>query len=640
MTLSACFGSVVVAVALGAQDSQSAPDASTSWLAENAVRVRSWNPAEGDLSDLAPLKTLVGDARVVMLGEQAHAEGETFLGKTRLIRYLHEEMGFDVLCFESGLYDCERAWQSLKAGEDAWSAMSTAVFPIWMKAEELRPLSEYLGREAKGARPLELCGYDCQLTGSQSRDHLLAEITALNAKASPPPLDAEGLERIGALIAAFKSGKAPPADDRTAIEAALTTLRDALTPERFPTVPERDRAFWRQMIASMPALLTMLANAGRTDILLPEMFNPRDEQGGETMVWLARERYAGRKIIVWAASMHCVRHPETITSGLPGLSYEGVRTMGTVAADALGEQVFVLSFTSGAGTAGNAFGKSWPVPEPPTDSLEARLARASLGPAIVPLRGAPAGSFAAGTFVARPLGNAPMTATWSRHVDAFAFTPVMRPATARSAPKAAEGPRELIPALEQAAREIAARTDDYRDKAGFASVWSEWMESAKPTEAERDAAASQVEAWAAKRHDDPSLGWRALALESRVAADRSDVGKAMELLDRAMAAYPTHRHGDPIRHSVYHHLANERAMLLRRAAGDDAAIAWIVDHLASDAKMRAFYPAAWSEALGRGPKLDALRRDALAVLAQRLAHIPEDKEITEQVIEATKAQLQ
>ena len=414
-----------------------ATDAGSAWIAANAIRLRTLQPDGKGFDDLKTLRAVIGDARVVLLGEQAHAEGATFLGKTRLIEFLHEEMGFDVLCFESGLYDCDRAWRALKAGGDAWESMSTGVFPIWMQAAELTPLAEYLGREAKGQRPLELCGYDCQLTGSASRDHLLADIKELNAKGSPPPLDEKGLAALDALFAAIMAGKAPQGEARTAADAALTSLRDSLTPERFAAVDERDRAFWRQMLKSLPAFVGMMAATEKQGAPLVEQFNPRDEQGGDTLVWLARERYAGRKIIVWAASMHCVRSPDGIdTQGL-GFNYAGVHTMGHVAAQTLGTDAFVLSFVSGPGMAGNAFGRSWQVPDAPAGSLEDRCKALALGPCIVPLRGAAEGTFGAGEFVARPLGNAPMKATWRRHVDAFLFTPNMVQATRRETKAAA-----------------------------------------------------------------------------------------------------------------------------------------------------------------------------------------------------------
>src|SRR6185369_4170315 len=88
-----------LAVTLSAQDA----DRRVQWLADHAVRLRSIAPDDVDFKDLEPLRATLKSVRVVLLGEQSHGDGNTFLVKTRLIRFLHEQMGFDVLVFESGL---------------------------------------------------------------------------------------------------------------------------------------------------------------------------------------------------------------------------------------------------------------------------------------------------------------------------------------------------------------------------------------------------------------------------------------------------------------------------------------------------------------------------------------------------------
>jgi erythromycin esterase-like protein len=69
------------------------------YVKSNTVRLSSINPDSIDYSDLAPIGRAIGDARVVMLGEQDHGDAPTFLAKARLIKYLHEKKGFNVLAF-------------------------------------------------------------------------------------------------------------------------------------------------------------------------------------------------------------------------------------------------------------------------------------------------------------------------------------------------------------------------------------------------------------------------------------------------------------------------------------------------------------------------------------------------------------
>ncbi|HWU54118.1 MAG TPA: hypothetical protein VN175_01370, partial [Rhizomicrobium sp.] len=86
---------------------QGASDALQTWIAANAVTVRSVDAADEDFSDLEPLAKAIGPAQVVALGEPGHGAGTSFAAKVRLIKFLHQHLGFDVLVWESGMYDVE-----------------------------------------------------------------------------------------------------------------------------------------------------------------------------------------------------------------------------------------------------------------------------------------------------------------------------------------------------------------------------------------------------------------------------------------------------------------------------------------------------------------------------------------------------
>lgn len=77
--------------------------AQNTWLKQNTKEIKSLTSE--DYSDLAFLKPLLKDKTVVSLGENFHRVAEYSDVKTRLIKYLHEELDFDVIAFESGLGD-------------------------------------------------------------------------------------------------------------------------------------------------------------------------------------------------------------------------------------------------------------------------------------------------------------------------------------------------------------------------------------------------------------------------------------------------------------------------------------------------------------------------------------------------------
>ena len=81
----------------------SADPAWDQWVRSNHYTVRSLTSTRTD--DLQFLKKVIGNRRLVQLGESGHGVREFNIAKVRLIRFLHEEMGFDVIAFESGLFE-------------------------------------------------------------------------------------------------------------------------------------------------------------------------------------------------------------------------------------------------------------------------------------------------------------------------------------------------------------------------------------------------------------------------------------------------------------------------------------------------------------------------------------------------------
>ncbi|CUU49741.1 erythromycin esterase family protein [Clostridium beijerinckii] len=117
-----------------------------------------------DYEDLEFLNPILKDKTVVCLGENFHRVAEYSSMKTRIIKYLHENLGFDVIAFESGLGECATVYQDLDKLTSK-DMMENSILPVWHSKETL-DLFDYIKRQSKTKNPLYLTGYDMQPTSS------------------------------------------------------------------------------------------------------------------------------------------------------------------------------------------------------------------------------------------------------------------------------------------------------------------------------------------------------------------------------------------------------------------------------------------------------------------------------------------
>ncbi|MBI3406984.1 MAG: erythromycin esterase family protein [Planctomycetes bacterium] len=392
-------------------------------LKKNAAPWRTIDPNDDDFADLAPIGKAIGDARLVWLGEQTHGDGATIHAKIRLIKYLHQKLGFDVIAFESGLYDCRKAWELLKEGKmDPGDAVRHGVFGIWTESEQFQPLIAYLGKQAGGEKPLELAGFDSQFTAKASSKFLVDELAAFLGKL--PADDAQKAIHKTVIASVGKLAKAESLDIVAA--ANFKQCREALEKHK-AGVPAAELAFWKQFLDSAAANgESMAAFKGKEN---KRAGNLRDAQMAQNLIWLAKTAYPERKILVWAASFHTMRNStnvDRIGAREKKLTpvYQGTVTMGDEASKVLGKETYSIAFVAAEGEFQTPF-----MPKPGKlarvrdGSFEDLMVKAGHENAFVDLRHlADDGAWLNKRLVARPLGNADLEADWPQVFDGFVFT--------------------------------------------------------------------------------------------------------------------------------------------------------------------------------------------------------------------------
>ncbi|HBF19015.1 MAG TPA: hypothetical protein DDW81_02895, partial [Cryomorphaceae bacterium] len=111
-----------------------------------------------NFGNLSGWKESLEGVDIIALGENTHGLGEVFAAKAELVSFLHQELGFDLLLFESGYGDAALAWERL----DVLSPREfTRIFSsnFYYHSEEIEELVSYVKAQNGG---LKIQGFDCQ----------------------------------------------------------------------------------------------------------------------------------------------------------------------------------------------------------------------------------------------------------------------------------------------------------------------------------------------------------------------------------------------------------------------------------------------------------------------------------------------
>ncbi|HUT94865.1 MAG TPA: erythromycin esterase family protein [Thermoguttaceae bacterium] len=457
------------------------PDARIDWLKKTAVAVRTIDPKDDDFADLMPLAKAIGTARIVALGEQSHGDGATFLAKHRLIRFLHEKMGFDVLAWESGMFDCREVDAAVLSGMSPGMAASEGIFGIWAMSGHVLPVLQYAASTLKTGRRLEIAGFDCQFSVAGSAERFPKAIEAYFDRIDPHVMTKSQRESLRSVIedmVGLNRGDHTNRSDPVVVRELIEWL-DAHPAQAARAHSGREIAFIRRVLNNL-LILDQIKRQPRTEG--PADDDLREKAMGENLAWLAKEYYSDRKIIVWAASRHLMRE----ASGMKWLeaegSYAGTVPMGQVAHDLLGENYYSVMFTAYCGKKGypmsGPFFATTEIPNALKGSLEDVLHSAGMPYAFVDFRSLPpGGEWLRKPLVSRPMGYSMMEADWPKAFDAVFYTEEMFPST-----KAGDVPEGVRTAKRsESYSRIAESLEQYRKTligydlgSDFGSPDSEW----------------------------------------------------------------------------------------------------------------------------------------------------------------------
>ena len=359
------------------------------WLKKNAHAVE----LESDnFDDLAFLKPLLKDKRIVQLGENTHGVGEYSVLKSRIVQYLHQELGYEVLALESDLYQCYIA--NLTA--DKYPAFSTtnrstligSVIGVW-HTKEVLPLFEYIRNSHKTDTPLQLAGFDIQPIGSNKRSRpafLSKQIEAFNADYAKQVLELDQRflkvysQNSSERRAFFRSDEGQNMAKQYDQLAEFLKENAKQLEDSSDEINKITNLIARQSAASMAQYIRQQSAPTTADY-----FKNRDKGMADNFIALAEEMYPGKKIIVWAHNFH-IRHDNLsippVENTFPDFTCD---TMGKYLHEKYRDKLYTVGLYAYQGSAANNRGHSFEIKPAEEGTIEKLLHDAKFKTAFIDL---------------------------------------------------------------------------------------------------------------------------------------------------------------------------------------------------------------------------------------------------------------
>jgi erythromycin esterase len=328
------------------------------WLKANAIPFATPRAGNG-FADLQPVKAIVGDARIVSLGEATHGTCEFFEMKHRMFEFLVREMGFTVFAIEAEWAEAARVNEYVQTGRgDAHRLLSGLYFWTWRTPEVLGLIEWMRAYNANPAnsRKLSFVGIDAQFP-TLAMDTTIAFLGRVD-----PALAASARENYSCLR--------PYSNDMT-----------GFTAQRYREVPDSVRlpclAKVRQVHLDIQAnRARIVAATSQADyefglrasrlavqgeaVRAERNYDIRDAYMAENAAWWLEQSGPGARMVIWAHNYH-------VSTVQPW--------MGSFLRTQFGSDLRVFGFTffQGSFTAvnldGGPFG-AYTVGPPPTNSYE------------------------------------------------------------------------------------------------------------------------------------------------------------------------------------------------------------------------------------------------------------------------------
>jgi erythromycin esterase len=322
------------------------------WVRDHAITADTLDP-HAPLDDLEPLRDVIGDARVVALGESAHYVREFSLLRHRLLRFLAERCGFTVYALEAPFSEAHTIDAWVQGGPGTVAEVAAAVPFDQGRSPEMYDLLTWMrARNRTAAAPLRFAGTTVPGSGGSPLP-ALAAVAAYMRQYDPDALPL--LEQAVELAKRYNATTTfnvlnrytslePAVQD--ALSAALSRLLARLeTTGAYQRSQHRTQAYAtaRQHLRGAWYLDHFHRDVAGRGISVEHPHALHDAFMAETVLRLLEDGPANTRIVVASDNIHVQKTPLSHNGAL------GLFPQGYHLAQALGDDYVAIAATSTAG---------------------------------------------------------------------------------------------------------------------------------------------------------------------------------------------------------------------------------------------------------------------------------------------------
>ncbi|HRZ42552.1 MAG TPA: erythromycin esterase family protein [Bacteroidales bacterium] len=327
-----------------------------------------------NFSDLQCLKNWLQNKTLIQLGESSHGTKEYSQIKVRLIKFLHEQMGFDVIAFESNLFECFYTNENIQNLTETQAMRNSIFYGVW-GTPDVKELFTYIKETQNSDHPLILAGFDCQVSSNTGyiTNHsdflyeILSKIDTLHAS-QQMVFDANIINKIVAYNTSYLSINKDSIKVKYNLMVNYIDNHIDLLIDSFPQKPLYP-IFLRQSLLSIISQIDFMLYPDGGLSGNPSAFRVRDSSMAANVIFLKDCLYPDKKIILWAHNYHIAN------TAFQHALYPDIKDMGIYLKDKYNYQLYTIGLYSLRGRTKTDW--NWSViniPVPTTaNSLEALL---------------------------------------------------------------------------------------------------------------------------------------------------------------------------------------------------------------------------------------------------------------------------